>query len=217
MKAGLRKTSPNKRLKARTSAQAKRAVKRAVVPGYGQKGSGIVKSPRRAAYNRVYQQTTRSLPDALDNRGAGTQAQTVQFAATEGRQKHEWEGAIADFKDVFLEADLDTFPIIQDYWEGEDPHTYYYQIRNQERGNPHIRYNQSAIMKETVQPGVSRIFNCYEEQDFFENGTEATVYLSGTKGLQSKQTAEDANTVVYMGTFVVVVVLLFIFFKIAMG
>lgn len=61
MKFGYRKPSLKKSLKARTTGRAKRAVKKAVIPGYGKKGSGWVKDPKRAAYNKVYNKTTMSV------------------------------------------------------------------------------------------------------------------------------------------------------------
>lgn len=58
MKIGVGKPSLKKSLKARTTGKAKRAVKKAVVPGYGKKGMGWVKNPKKAAYNKVYNKTT---------------------------------------------------------------------------------------------------------------------------------------------------------------
>lgn len=58
MKVGVRKPSIKKSIKARTTGKAKRAVKKAVVPGYGKKGTGIYKDPKKAMYNKVYNKTT---------------------------------------------------------------------------------------------------------------------------------------------------------------
>lgn len=63
MKFGMRKPSLKKCIKARTTGQAKRAIKRAVIPGYGKKGMGWIKNPRKAAYNEVYHKTTFSIWD----------------------------------------------------------------------------------------------------------------------------------------------------------
>ena len=63
MKIGVRKASLKKSFKARTTGKAKRAVKKAVIPGYGQKGTGWIKDPKRAAYNKVYNKTTVSVKD----------------------------------------------------------------------------------------------------------------------------------------------------------
>lgn len=61
MKIGLRKPSLKKSIKART----KRAIKRKVIPGYGRKGMGWLRDPKRAAYNAVYRRTTVGLGDVL--------------------------------------------------------------------------------------------------------------------------------------------------------
>lgn len=61
MKIGYRKPNLKKSMKARTTGRAKRSVKRSISPGYGKKGIGIVKNPRKAIYNKVYRKTTRSV------------------------------------------------------------------------------------------------------------------------------------------------------------
>lgn len=58
MKVGVRKPSIKKSFKARTTGKLKRSVKKAVVPGYGKKGMGLVKDPKKAIYNKVYNKTT---------------------------------------------------------------------------------------------------------------------------------------------------------------
>lgn len=63
MKFGMRKPSIKKSFKARTTGRAKRAVKKAVIPGYGKKGMGWIKNPKKAMYNKVYRKTTFSFWD----------------------------------------------------------------------------------------------------------------------------------------------------------
>lgn len=63
MKFGMRKPSITKSLKARTTAKFKRKVKKALIPGYGKKGMGWAKNPKKAAYNKVYKKTTLSIWD----------------------------------------------------------------------------------------------------------------------------------------------------------
>ena len=63
MKFGLRTPSLKRSFKARTTGKAKRAVKKALIPGYGKKGSGWIKNPKKAAYNKVYNKTSISLKD----------------------------------------------------------------------------------------------------------------------------------------------------------
>lgn len=45
MKIVMRKPSPMRSIKARTTGKAKRAVKKAIMPGYGQKGMGWLTNP----------------------------------------------------------------------------------------------------------------------------------------------------------------------------
>ena len=54
MKFGMRKPSLRKSISARTTGRAKRALKKALLPGYGKKGSGWLKNPKKAAYNKIY-------------------------------------------------------------------------------------------------------------------------------------------------------------------
>lgn len=58
MKIGMRKPSIKKSISARTTGSVKRSVKRAMIPGYGRKGMGWTKNPKRAAYNKLYQKNT---------------------------------------------------------------------------------------------------------------------------------------------------------------
>lgn len=59
----MRKPSIKKSIKARTTGKAKRAIKKSVVPGYGKKGAGMIKSPKKAVYNKVYDKTSFSIFD----------------------------------------------------------------------------------------------------------------------------------------------------------
>lgn len=63
VKVGLRKPNLKTSLKARTTGRAKRAVRRAIISGYGKKGMGWIKNPKKAAYNAVYSRTTVGVGD----------------------------------------------------------------------------------------------------------------------------------------------------------
>ncbi|MBC6003352.1 hypothetical protein H8891_06030 [Paeniclostridium sp. NSJ-45] len=65
MRYGIRKPSIKKMTSARTTGKAKRIVKKAVIPGYGRKGMGWLRDPKRAAYNKVYNKTTFSFWDFI--------------------------------------------------------------------------------------------------------------------------------------------------------
>ena len=58
MKIGYRKPSIKRSVSSRTTGRITRAAKKAVTPMYGQKGTGILKDPKKAAYNAVYNKTT---------------------------------------------------------------------------------------------------------------------------------------------------------------
>ena len=61
VKVGIRKPSIKKSVKARTTGKMKRKVKSSVNPMYGKKGMGWVNNPKKAAYNKVYNKTTKSV------------------------------------------------------------------------------------------------------------------------------------------------------------
>lgn len=63
MRFGLRTPSPRKSITARTKGRVTRAVKKALIPGYGKKGMGWVVNPKKALYNKVYRKMTFSLFD----------------------------------------------------------------------------------------------------------------------------------------------------------
>lgn len=63
MKFGMRTPSLKKSIKERTTGKAKRAIKKAVIPGYGKKGMGWIKNPKKAACNKVYKKTSFSIMD----------------------------------------------------------------------------------------------------------------------------------------------------------
>lgn len=72
MKMGMRKPSFKKSFKARTTGKAKRAVKRAIIPGYGKKGMGWIKNPKKAAYNKIYNKTTFGVNDVVRAASVGS-------------------------------------------------------------------------------------------------------------------------------------------------
>ena len=63
MKFGMRKPSIKKSIAARTTGRAKRGLKKAIIPGYGKKGTGWIKNPKKAAYNKIYNKTSFSIWD----------------------------------------------------------------------------------------------------------------------------------------------------------
>ncbi|HEY0222627.1 hypothetical protein [Lactovum miscens] len=63
MKIGLRTPSIKKSFKARTTGKYKRQIKKTLIPGYGKKGMGWIKNPKKALYNKVYHKTSFSFWD----------------------------------------------------------------------------------------------------------------------------------------------------------
>jgi hypothetical protein len=65
MKFGFRTPSLKRSISARTTGRAKRAIKRAIISGYGRRGIGLLTNPKKSLYNRVYRRTTFGLGDVL--------------------------------------------------------------------------------------------------------------------------------------------------------
>lgn len=54
MKFGMRKPSLKKSIAARTTGKIKRSIKKTLIPGYGKKGMGLIKNPKKSMYNKIY-------------------------------------------------------------------------------------------------------------------------------------------------------------------
>ena len=59
----MRKPSLKKSIKARTTGKLKRKIKKSIIPGYGKKGIGFIKSPKKSIKNKIYKKTTFSIWD----------------------------------------------------------------------------------------------------------------------------------------------------------
>lgn len=77
-----RKPSLKASFKARTTGRAKRAVKRAIIPGYGKKGTGFIKNPKRSMYNAVYYRTSIDTLKPIKNKKRTTQGQGSQQSSS---------------------------------------------------------------------------------------------------------------------------------------
>lgn len=77
-----RKPSLKASFKARTTGMAKRAVKRAIIPGYGKKGTGFIKNPKRSMYNAVYHRTSIDTLKPIKNKKRTTQGQGSQQSSS---------------------------------------------------------------------------------------------------------------------------------------
>ena len=67
MKIGYRKPSIKKSISSRTTGRISRSVNKAVNSIYGKKGAGIINDPKKAVYNKVYNNSTYSLLDLLSD------------------------------------------------------------------------------------------------------------------------------------------------------
>lgn len=74
MKVGYRKPSIKKSIKARTTGKVKRRIKSSINPAYGKKGMGWINDPKKAAYNKVYNKTTRSIFDDISYNSHSTKS-----------------------------------------------------------------------------------------------------------------------------------------------
>lgn len=77
-----RKPSLKASFKARTTGRAKRVVKRAIIPGYGKKGTGFIKNPKRSMYNAVYHRTSIDTLKPIKNKKRTTQGQESQQSSS---------------------------------------------------------------------------------------------------------------------------------------
>ena len=77
-----RKPSLKASFKARTTGRAKRVVKRAIIPGYGKKGTGFIKNPKRSMYNAVYHRTSIDTLKPIKNKKRTTQGQGNQQSSS---------------------------------------------------------------------------------------------------------------------------------------
>ena len=77
-----RKPSLKASFKARTTGRAKRAVKRAIIPGYGKKGTGFIKNPERSMYNAVYHRTSIDTLKPIKNKKRTIQGQGSQQSSS---------------------------------------------------------------------------------------------------------------------------------------
>lgn len=77
-----RKPSLKASFKARTTGRAKRAVKRAIIPGYGKKGTGFIKNPKRSMYNAVYHRTSIDTLKPVKNKKRTIQGQGSQQSSS---------------------------------------------------------------------------------------------------------------------------------------
>lgn len=93
MKIGVRKPSLKKSIKARTTGKLKREVKKTVTPGYGKKGVGLIKNPRKAIYNKAYNKTSFSVvPPIAGVSGTSKNTSRQQPRESNNQQNYDSQG-----------------------------------------------------------------------------------------------------------------------------
>lgn len=104
MKFGFRTPSIKKSLKARTTGKLKRKAKSVVNPLYGKKGMGLVTDPKKSIYNKIYNKTTVSAFDLLDNKSSK-------------KIKVDKETSTEEFEDLYVFGNSDKLKKMQDKFE----------------------------------------------------------------------------------------------------
>lgn len=89
----IRHRSLMKSISARTTAKYKRQIKKKILPGYGKKGAGVIKNPKKSMYNAIYNRTTidtrkthKSVKNNSDEKmGCGCATALIFFGAIVGQ------------------------------------------------------------------------------------------------------------------------------------
>ena len=111
MKFGIRKSSLKKSLKARTTGKLKRKVKKALIPGYGKKGMGWIKNPKKAAYNKIYSKTTFSIIPKRTGQPRKKSKKSAKVAAAASTGVAISVATARNRKDKILEGDSNTMKV----------------------------------------------------------------------------------------------------------
>ena len=91
MKIGFRKPSPKKSISSRTTGKIKKSINRSVNPIYGKDNTGWINDPKKAAYNKIYNQTTLGVRDVIKHEKSdpGTTSNTNNYANNTKSQKRK--------------------------------------------------------------------------------------------------------------------------------
>lgn len=107
---GFRKPSLKKSIAARTYGKGTRQIKRALIPGYGKKGTGWLTNPSKAAYNHVYKRTTVGLSDLGKKTGRTRGAGLKGDSSSNGHKEHfDYDNVVftgSNQQETFLEKVL---------------------------------------------------------------------------------------------------------------
>lgn len=86
MRSPIRKPSIKKSVSSRTTGKATRTVRKITNPTYGKKGTGYIKDPKKAGYNKLYNQTSYGIkdvtPSSRSKSSTSSQSQSYKSNAT---------------------------------------------------------------------------------------------------------------------------------------
>lgn len=119
MKFGIRKPSLKRKIKAKTTGKMKRSLNKAIKPGYGKKGTGLLKDPKKSLYNKAYNNTSYSLFDVF-----------LGSTSSNAKRKNNDNYTEASSSEVFSD------------WKPE------YMPTNEEQKYLNLYFRSSAAMKE---------------------------------------------------------------------
>lgn len=108
VKVGFRKPNLKSSLKARTTGRAKRAIKRAVIPGYGKRGAGWIKNPKKAAYSYVYHRTTIGAGDVARALSGGSKRSARRSSSKKAAPSLQSAASSAEIQMRTLESSMQT-------------------------------------------------------------------------------------------------------------
>ena len=102
----IRKPSINKRIAARTKGRATRAVKKAIIPGYGKKGMGML-HPKKAIYNKVYNKITISVEQIFREANKNTNKSNINNTNSNSITNSQKELTNKEWLDIVIKMNKD--------------------------------------------------------------------------------------------------------------
>ena len=102
----IRKPSINKRIAARTKGRATRTIKKAIIPGYGKKGMGIL-HPKKAIYNKIYNKITMSVEQIFREANKDTNKSNVNNKNSNSITNSQKELTNKEWLDIAIKMNKD--------------------------------------------------------------------------------------------------------------
>ena len=102
----IRKPSINKRIAARTKGRATRTIKKAIIPGYGKKGMGIL-NLKKAIYNKIYNKIIISVEQIFREANKDTNKSNVNNTNSNSITNSQKELTIKEWLDIAIKMNKD--------------------------------------------------------------------------------------------------------------